>query len=263
MWKDNTKKISELMQLSGKRALVTGSSQGIGRAIALGLAEYGADVMIHYGRETSKAEAVRAEVEAMGRRCGIVGANLEEQDSAEKIFHSASDVLGGIDILVLNASVQIRRPWPEISYLEFRKQVDVNLGSSLWLIQKFTPGMQQRKWGRILSIGSVQQVRPHPEMLIYSATKSAQVNLVRSLAPQLARDGITVNNLAPGVITTGRNSDALADQEYLQKVLAKIPAGYCGAPCDCAGLAVLLCSEAGRYITGADLAVDGGMGLPG
>ena len=256
-------KISELMQLKGKRALVTGSSQGIGRAIALGLAEFGADVMIHCSREVAKAEAVRREVELLGVRCGIVTADLAGTDAAEIITRAANDALGGVDILVLNASVQIRKPWNEITLDEYRKQVDVNLGASLWLIQKFAPAMQQRQWGRILTIGSVQQVRPHPDMLVYSATKSAQVNLVRNLAPQLARHGVTINNLAPGAIATGRNADVLANEEYHQKVLAKIPVGYVGETHDCAGLAVLLCSDAGRYITGADLPVDGGMGLPG
>ncbi len=250
------------MKLKGKRALVTGSSQGIGRAIALGMAEYGADVMVHFSREASKAEDVRREVEAFGVRCGVVGTDLSAPDAADRIFKAASDNFGGIDILVLNASVQIRHSWGEITFEEYRKQMDVNVGASLWLIQKFAPGMQQRKWGRILTIGSVQQVRPHPDMLVYSATKSAQANMVRSLAVQLSGHGITVNNLAPGVITTGRNSEILADEKYLQKVLAKIPVGYCGEPHDCAGLAVLLCSDAGRYITGTDIAVDGGMGLP-
>jgi glucose 1-dehydrogenase len=254
--------ISDRMKLKGKRALVTGSSQGIGRAIALGMAEYGADVMIHFSREATKAEAVRHEVEAFGVRCGIVGTDLSAPDAADRISQVTGEVFGGIDILVLNASVQIRRPWNEITVEEYRKQMDVNFGASLWLIQRFAPGMQQRKWGRILSIGSVQQVRPHPDMLVYSATKSAQVNMVRSLAVQLSGHGITINNLAPGAIATGRNADILADEKYLQKVLAKIPVGYCGEPYDCAGLAVLLCSDAGRYITGADFAVDGGMGLP-
>ena len=98
--------------------------------------------------------------------------------------------------------------------------------------------------------------------LNYSATKAALENLVRSLAPQLASDGITINNLAPGAIATGRNEQVLADEAYLRRVLAKIPAGFIGEPGDCAGLAVLLCSEAGRYITGQNLLVDGGMGLP-
>lgn len=255
--------IAEKLRIKGRRALVTGSSQGIGRAMALGLAEFGADVMIHCSREVAKAEAVCREVEALGGRCGLVAADLAAPDAAEKIFRATCEVFGGVDILVLNASVQIRKAWNDITLEEYRTQVDVNLGAGVWLIQKFAPGMQARQWGRILTIGSVQQVRPHPDMLVYSATKSAQVNLVRSLAPQLARYGVTINNLAPGAISTGRNEKVLANEEYRQKVLDKIPVGYVGEPADCAGLAVLLCSEAGRYITGADLPVDGGMGLPG
>lgn len=252
----------EKLNLAGKRALVTGSSQGIGRAIAVALAEFGAGVMVHCARDIAKAEAARREIAAFGARSGIVMADLADPDAARLIHAETQAALGPLDILVLNASVQIRKAWQEITPDEYRRQLDVNFGACLWLIQEFVPEMQRTKWGRILTIGSVQQVRPHPEMLVYSATKSALANLVRSLAPQLARDGITINNLAPGAIATGRNEQALADEAYRDRVLAKIPAGFIGEPCDCAGLAVLLCGEAGRYITGQDLFVDGGMGLP-
>jgi NAD(P)-dependent dehydrogenase (short-subunit alcohol dehydrogenase family) len=254
--------LKERLNLAGRRALVTGSSQGIGRAIALGLAEFGADVMVHCGRDLAKAEAVCREVAARGVRSGVVAADLAEADAAERIFAAAQAALGAVDILVLNASAQIRKPWAEITAEEYRRQLDVNFGACVWLIQRFAPPMQRQRWGRIVAVGSVQQVRPHPEMLVYSATKSALANLVRNLAPQLARDGVTINNLAPGAIATARNETVLADAAYRGKVLAKIPLGYVGQPQDCAGLAVLLCSEAGRYITGQDLFVDGGMGLP-
>lgn len=254
--------MKELLNLVGKRALVTGSSQGIGRAIAVALAEFGADVMVHCARDIAKAEAVRAEVEGYGSRSGITVADLADPGAADKIHNETLAALGPVDILVLNASVQIRRPWQEITLDEYRRQIDVNLGASIWLIQKFAPAMQSRRWGRILTIGSVQEVRPHPAMLVYSATKAAVENLARNLAPQLAPDGVTINNLAPGAIATGRNEQVLADESYRHQLLTKIPAGYIGEPVDCAGLAVLLCSEAGRYITGQDLFVDGGMGLP-
>lgn len=254
--------MKELFSLNGKRALVTGSSQGIGRAIALALAEFGADVMVHCAGNLAKAEAARKEIEGLGVRSGIVVADLAELDAAAKIHAATQAALGTVDILVLNASVQIRKGWQEVTLDDYRRQVDVNLGASLWLIQRFAPAMQQEKWGRILTVGSVQQVRPHPEMLVYAATKSALANLVRNLAPQLAAAGVTINNLAPGVIATVRNEQVLANETYLRRVLAKVPVGYVGEPRDCAGAAVLLCSEAGRYITGQDVFVDGGMGLP-
>lgn len=254
--------MKDLLNLAGKRALVTGSSQGIGRAIAVALAEFGADVMVHCARDVTKAEAVRAEIERCGARSGITVADLADPDAAQQIHAETLAALGAVDILVLNASVQIRKPWPEITQDEYRRQVDVNFGACLWLLQQTVPAMQSRRWGRVLTIGSVQQARPHAEMLVYSATKAALENVVRNLAPQLASAGITVNNLAPGAIATGRNEQVLADPAYLRGVLAKIPAGFIGEPCDCAGLAVLLCSEAGRYITGQNLFIDGGMGLP-
>lgn len=253
--------IQERFNLSGRRALVTGASQGIGRSIALALAEFGADVMVHCGHDTAKADAVRAEVERFGVRAGVVTAALGAPTVAADIVGATRAAIGDPDILVLNASVQIRRPWHQITADEYRRQIDVNFGSSLWLAQAAVPAMRQRRWGRILTIGSIQQVRPHPDMLVYAATKSALVNFVLNLAPQLAGDGITVNNLAPGVIATPRNDAVLSDPAYRDKVLAKIPLRSVGDPEDCAAAAVLLCSEAGRYITGQDLFVDGGMGL--
>ena len=118
--------------------------------------------------------------------------------------------------------------------------------------------MKQQHWGRIVTIGSVQEAKPHPDMLIYSASKAAQSNMVHSLSLQLAVDGITVNNVAPGVIYTDRNVEALSDPEYAKKVTASIPVGFYGEPEDCAGIVSLLCSEEGRYITGQNIYVDGG-----
>lgn len=253
--------MKEQLNLAGRRALVTGSSQGIGRAIAVALAEFGADVMVHCARDVAKAEAARQAIEACGVRSGITVADLANPEAARQLHAETEAALGAVDILVLNASVQIRKAWQEITLDEYRRQLDVNFGACLWLIQEFAPAMQRAQWGRILTIGSVQQARPHPEMLVYSATKSALANVVRSLAPQLARDGVTINNLAPGAIATGRNAEVLADEAYLRRVLSKIPLGYVGEPHDCAGLAVILCSEAGRYITGQNVFVDGGMSL--
>ena len=254
--------IKDKLSLRGRRALVTGSAQGIGQAIALALAEFGADVMVHCRSGLERANATRREIESLGVRSGVMAADLADPAAASALLTATREAIGMPDILVLNASVQIRKPWHEVTLEEYRQQADPNFAASLWLIQKFAPAMREQHWGRILTVGSVQQYRPHPDMIVYSAMKAALVNLVRNLAPQLAPGGITINNLAPGVIATGRNEDALGDTAYRAKVLAKIPAGFAGQPWDCAGLALLLCSEAGRYITGADLPVDGGMSLP-
>ena len=141
------------------------------------------------------------------------------------------------------------------------QQLNCNFASSLVLIQMLAPAMQEKKWGRIITIGSVQERKPHPNMLIYSASKAAQTNMVQSLSLQLAQDGITVNNIAPGVIYTDRNVEALSDAEYAKKVTATIPVGFYGEPEDCAGMVSLLCSEAGRYITGQSIYIDGGKGV--
>ena len=157
--------------------------------------------------------------------------------------------------------MQVRAPFDEVTDEDFEAQINVNLRSTLRLIREVVPHMAQNRWGRILNIGSVQQARPHRDMCVYAATKAGLVNLVKNLAPRLAPMGITINNLAPGAIATARNKDALADAEYRKVVESNIPLGYVGESEDCAGAALLLCSDAGRYITGADYFVDGGLSL--
>jgi NAD(P)-dependent dehydrogenase (short-subunit alcohol dehydrogenase family) len=250
-----------MVSLRGKNALVTGSTQGIGRSIALALAGQGANVLVHGRDETEAGRQVVDEVRALGVQGELALIDLLFPDAAQRLFQATEDQLGAVDILVLNASVQIRRPWIDVTPTEFNEQTTVNWQRTLELIQAFAPTMQQRGWGRILTIGSVQQTRPHPQMIAYAAGKAAVVNMVRNLAVQLGKDGITVNNLAPGVILTDRNTDALADEAYREQVRSRIPVGFFGEPHDCTGLALLLCSEAGRYITGQDIFVDGGMSL--
>ena len=131
----------------------------------------------------------------------------------------------------------------------------------MMLIQAVVSHMKEQKWGRIITIGSVQEAKPHPDMLVYSASKAAQTNMVQSLSLQLAADGITVNNVAPGVIYTDRNVEALSDAANAKKVTASIPVGFYGEPEDCAAMVKLLCSEQGRYITGQSIYVDGGKGI--
>ena len=241
-----------MFDLNGKKALVTGSSQGIGFAIAKCLAEQGAKVYVN-GTGAQKVEKAVEQIKASSAAV----CDLSRSDCAEKLY----EITGDIDILVLNASVQFRKAWNEITEEEFDKQVDVNLKASLKLIQKYAPCMTEQKWGRIVTVGSVQEKKPHKDMLVYAATKSAQSNMVINLAKQLAPFGVTVNNVAPGVIATPRNEAALSDKEYAKKVLDGIPVGFAGEAEDCAAQVLLLCSDEGRYITGENIFIDGGMKL--
>ena len=129
------------------------------------------------------------------------------------------------------------------------------------LIRKYSPYMVDKKWGRIITIGSVNQYNNHKQLSLYGVSKAAQLKLVQNIAPQLAPYGVTINNIAPGAIDTPRNGDALKDKEFYKKVVSSIPCGYLGKPEDIAPSVLLLASNEGRYITGADLVIDGGMRL--
>lgn len=253
--------IKDLFDLSSKTALVTGGGQGIGKAIALALAEHGANIIINYRSNAALAEETARLVKANGVQCWLWPLDLAEENITKKFNEFILANNCKVDILITNASVQFRKPWDEVTSDEFAAQINVNLRSTLNLIQGVVPHMKEQKWGKILNIGSVQQARPHKDMCIYAASKSGLVNLVKNLAAQLAPFGINVNNLAPGVISTARNETALGNPEYRDAILQKIPLGYAGLSADCAPLSLLLCSDAGRYITGGDFFVDGGMSL--
>ncbi|MFH1499065.1 MAG: SDR family oxidoreductase [Verrucomicrobiota bacterium] len=254
-------KLPASFDLTGRRALVTGSSRGIGAAIAVGLAEAGADVMVHYTGNAGAAGDVAGRITAAGRRTGLVRADLGADDGPYRLHEETVAALGGVDILVLNASIQIQKDWLDFTRAELDAHHAVNYRAGYQLLQLCVPGMIAAKWGRVVTLGSVQEIRPHPAMLPYSSSKHAQTGLVLGLAKQLAPHGITLNNLAPGVIQTDRNSASLADPAYADKVRAAIPAGCFGESADCVGAALLLCSDAGRYITAQNLFVDGGLGL--
>ena len=237
-----------------KTAFITGSSRGIGRAIALRLASDGFKVVLHGATDSAHLESLKEEINSNGGIAETVFANLMDLSETEKL----AKMLTNIDILVLNASVQYRKPWQDITVSDCYDQLNCNFVSSMLLIQAVVPHMRESGWGRIITVGSVQEAKPHPDMLVYSASKAAQTNMVKSLSLQLAKNGITVNSVAPGVIYTDRNVEALSDPEYAKKVTDSIPVGFYGEPEDCAGIVSLLCSDEGRYITGQNIFVDGG-----
>ena len=237
-----------------KTALVTGSSRGIGRAIAIRLAQDGYKVIVHGAENIAKAEETKNIIEQNGGEVEVIISDLTDLCKTKQLCEKIKNV----DILILNASLQYRTPWQEITTDACYEQLNCNFVSSMMLIQAVADNMKKNKWGRIVTIGSVQEAKPHPDMLVYSASKAAQTNMMKSLSLQLAKDGITVNNIAPGVIYTDRNVEALSDPEYAKKVTDSIPVGFYGEPEDCVGIVSLLCSDEGRYITGQNIFVDGG-----
>ena len=240
-----------------KKAVVTGSSRGIGRAVALALGKLGYEVTIHCASRIEKAREVAELIEENGGKARVCRANLSDLSETKRFAEEIADA----DILVLNASVQIRNPWQNISVEEAEQQLNCNFVSSLLLIQAVVPHMKEQGFGRIITVGSVQEAKPHPDMLVYSASKAAQTNMMQSLSLQLAPFGITVNNVAPGVIYTDRNVEALSNPEYAEFVKSTIPVGFYGKPEDLTGIVELLISEKGRYITGQSVYVDGGKSI--
>ena len=206
-----------MFDLSGKTALVTGSTHGIGFAIAKTLAEHGSKVFVHGATSMEKCEKASAKIE----NSVPVMANLSESGCAEKLYEQTGDV----DILVLNASVQIRCGPESVTDENFASQFNTNVRSSMQLTAKYVNHMKEQKFGRIVMIGSVNQYKQNPQLMVYAATKSAQMNFVHPMARELAEFGITGNNIAPGVILTPRNEQALSDEEYKAKIYSKIPAG--------------------------------------
>ena len=244
--------------LTGRVALVTGASRGIGRALALGLAEVGADVAVHYATRDAEARAVADAIRGVGRRAEIFGGDLADTSTAAKLVAQVAEKFGRLDVLALNASAEHRHAFDVMPVEDFDTEVAVNLRSTLDLIAAARPHMAAQRWGRMLLIGSIQSVKPNPMLTVYAALKAASVNLAKNLARQLASENITVNVLSPGAIATDRNAGVLADPAYRARVEAQIPLGRVGEADDCVGAALLLCSDAGRYITGVELFIDGG-----
>jgi glucose 1-dehydrogenase len=250
-----------MFDLAGRRALITGARRGIGRAIALAFAAQGAHVAVHHAEADDEQQDAEAVVRGITQRGGVAqrfAADFAPAGSGAGLAGDVTKAIGPIDILVLNASIEILEDYDAISGEHFDRQIAINLRAPLELVQALLPGMKQRGWGRILTIGSIQQIKPHPKMLVYAGTKSAQMNWVRNPARHVGSSGVTINNLAPGTIWTARNDSRMSDPVQRRQNEQRIPAGRLGTPEDLVGAALLLCSEAGSYINGVDLLVDGG-----
>ena len=236
-----------------RKVLITGSTQGIGKALAIAFVKDGYEVIVHCSKDLDKARRVQVEI---GAHQAVV-CDLSNIDEVNDLYQKTD----AVDCLILNASVQYKENWLDIAEETLEKQLTVNVKSTLKLMQAYYPAMKEKGWGRIVTIGSVNQYRQHAELSVYSATKCAVMKLVEVIAKQVAPYGVTVNNVAPGAIATPRNESVYNDEEQRKAVEAVIPMGRFGTPEDCVGAVLMLCSEQGAYITGTDIVIDGGMRL--
>lgn len=248
------------MKLSGKKALVTGGSQGIGQAIAYRLAEEGADVVIDYVGHADTAQQAVAEIKKLGRQALAIQANLDFVGEIQTLIQKAVEALGGIDILVNNAGVEKHAAFWDVTEKDYDFVLDTNLKGAFFVTQAFVRHrMDVKQPGKIINISSVHEELPFPHFTSYCASKGGMKMMMRNLSIELAPYGITINDIAPGAIETPINTQLLNDPVKLKALLANIPLGRLGQTSDVAGVAAFLASNDADYITGATIVVDGGL----
>jgi glucose 1-dehydrogenase len=249
-------------RLLGRKALVTGSSKGIGHAIAVRLAQEGADVVVNYNSDPSGAEAALSEIRALGRNGASIKADLGNVADVQRLVTESRDALGGLDVLVNNAGIEKHAPFWDVTERDFDAVLDVNLKGVFFATQAFVRQcVATNRPGKVINISSVHEELAFPNFAAYCASKGGVRMLTRTLAVELGPVGVTINSIAPGAVETPINSKLLNDPVKLTSLLGQIPLGRLGQPADVAGLAVFLASSDSDYVTGATYFVDGGLSV--
>lgn len=249
--------MSALFDLSGRVALITGGSKGLGQAMARGLAEAGADVVISSRHENELKPALAEILAGLSVRGAYVVADMTRRDEVARLAQMTLEKMGRVDILINNAGGNLPQAIDEITDDKWDQILELNLTSCMALTRALVPGMKERRWGRVIHLSSIMGLVGKEGRNSYSATKAALIGMARSSALDLGSHNITVNCLAPGPFLTDLPGKLLTDaqkQEFAQRTAL----GRWGEPRELVGPALLLASEAGSYITGATLVVDGG-----
>jgi glucose 1-dehydrogenase len=248
------------MRLTGKKALVTGGDQGIGRGIALRLAEEGADIVLNYRKNRDGAEETRGRIEQLGRTAVALQADVGKVAEVRSLVQQAVTALGSLDILVNNAGIEKNAAFIDVTEEDYRAVIEVNLSGPFFATQEFARHRRDAKGGgKVINISSVHEELPFPHFTSYCMAKGGLKMMMRNLSIELAPLGITINNVAPGAIQTPINQKLLSDPKLLNPLLANIPLGRLGQPSDVAGVTAFLASDDAAYITGATIVVDGGL----
>lgn len=246
-----------MFDLKGKLALVTGSSRGIGKAIAIKLCEAGADVIVHGRSESAKLLETAKELEKYGNKVFVEYANTSKPEEIAKMFERIRAQCGRLDILVNNAAVLSRVTFLEMPYEEWDRLMETNSRGYFLCSQHAARMMKEKGYGRIINISSISQFEVAQGRVHYCASKAAIGMLTKGLALELAEYGITANEVLPGSIHTDFNDDVLSNPDYYAKCIEGIPMKRIGNPEDIAGAVVMLASEEASYISGAEIVVDG------
>jgi 2-deoxy-D-gluconate 3-dehydrogenase len=253
----------DLFNLSGRVAIVTGGNGGIGLAMARGLANAGADIVLS-GRDAGKGATASADLEEIGGRVAFFAADVAVPEDCKALADFTLQTMGRIDILINNAGITARRRPEYLSLSDWNAVISTNLTSAFLCAQCVYPAMQEAGGGKIINIGSMLSLFGSSFGAAYGASKGGLVQLTRSLASAWARDNIQVNAILPGWIDTDMGKSARAEVDGLgDRVTARTPAGRWGRPDELAGLAIFLSSAASGFVTGAAIPVDGGFSIAG